>query len=86
MSSSTHPHGGASEILNFSQDKEVVVDVATLRKMLEHSDVKNRKVVAFSIIGAYRKGKSFFLNYCLRFLYANVRRIILFYYNHFLTR
>lgn len=44
-----------------------------LKEIFGHPEVENRKVVVLSIIGAYRKGKSFFLDYCLRFLYANVR-------------
>ncbi|CAG9812157.1 unnamed protein product [Chironomus riparius] len=66
-----HPHGKPENVLKFSQDNKVIVDEGPLKKMFEHPDVKNRKIVAFSIIGAYRKGKSFFLDYCLRFLYAN---------------
>jgi atlastin len=67
-----HPHGHPENVLKFSSDNKVVIDDAPLKKMFEHPDVKNRKMVAFSIIGAYRKGKSFFLDYCLRFLYAHV--------------
>jgi len=43
-----------------------------LNKMLLHNNVKDRKVVVVSIVGAFRKGKTVFLNYCLRYLYANV--------------
>jgi atlastin len=43
-----------------------------LESLLLHSEVRDRKVVVLSIIGAFRKGKSFFLDYCLRFLYGNV--------------
>ena len=44
-----------------------------LVKMFENPFVKTRKIVALSIVGPYRKGKSLFLNYCLRYLYAHVR-------------
>lgn len=37
--------------------------------------MKDRKVVVVSIVGAFRKGKSFFLDYCLRFLYGNYKSI-----------
>jgi atlastin len=72
MTSHDHPHGKSVNVLKFGEANKVIVDDAALNKMLLHPDVKNRKVVVFSIIGAFRKGKSFFLDYCLRFLYANV--------------
>jgi atlastin len=67
-----HPHGEPERILKFTSNDKFEVDEETLRGMFEHSDVKNRKIVALSTIGAYRKGKSFFLDYCLRYLYAKV--------------
>lgn len=73
-----HPFGSPANILSFD-DKNldvspVKVDYETLDLILLHPDVKDRQVVVISIVGAFRKGKSFFLNYCLRFLYANVSR------------
>ncbi|KAL7048133.1 hypothetical protein ACKWTF_003234 [Chironomus riparius] len=67
-----HPHGQQisvqlSEELNSANNK--------LNGIFAHPEIENRKVVVLSIAGAYRKGKSFFLNYCLRFLYANYRSI-----------
>jgi len=67
-----HPHGIPENILRFSEDDSVIYDEELIRTLFEHPDVKNRKIVALSIIGVYRKGKSFFLDYCLRFLYGNV--------------
>lgn len=63
--------GEALNILKFEKGKSVIGQ-KNLNKIFDHPDVKNRKIVAFSIIGAFRKGKSFFLNYCLRYMYANV--------------
>jgi hypothetical protein len=79
MASHEHPHGGGSVIMRILEDRTLSVDIEPLKILLEHPDVKNRKVVALSIVGAYRRGKSFFLNYCLRFMYANVRHFKLFY-------
>jgi Guanylate-binding protein, N-terminal domain len=70
--SHTHPHGRPINILKFGEGKKIIVENAELDKMFLHPDVKNRKVVVVSIIGAFRRGKSFFLDYCLRFLYSNV--------------
>ncbi|CAG9811791.1 unnamed protein product [Chironomus riparius] len=71
MSSHEHPHGRPENVLGFTEDSKVFIHDAPLKDMFLHPDVKHRKIVAFSIIGAYRKGKSFFLDYCLRYLYAH---------------
>jgi len=44
-----------------------------LTKVLLDHRVKDNKVVVLSVAGAFRKGKSFLLNFCLRFLQAEVR-------------
>lgn len=64
--------GNTVQVVKFGKDNEVTVDADKLDTMFSHPDVRHRKVVAFSIIGAFRTGKSFFLDYCLRYLYANV--------------
>ncbi|XP_070497343.1 uncharacterized protein [Chironomus tepperi] len=71
MASHQHAHGNSENVLGFTKDNKVFINDEPLKKMFLHPDVKNRKIVAFSIIGAYRKGKSFFLDYCLRYLYAH---------------
>ncbi|XP_070497483.1 atlastin-like isoform X1 [Chironomus tepperi] len=71
MASHQHAHGNSENVLGFTKDNKVFINDEPLKKMFLHADVKNRKIVAFSIIGAYRKGKSFFLDYCLRYLYAH---------------
>lgn len=71
--SSHHPHGESVPVFQFTNINDgLSVSCDTLEKMLLHPDVKDRKIVAVSIIGAFRRGKSFVLNYGLRFLYANV--------------
>ena len=75
MSSNKHRYGKPLQILEFvknGSDTKAVVDDNSLDKMLLHPEVKDRKIVVISIIGALRKGKSFYLSYCLRYLYANV--------------
>ena len=68
----SHPHGNAENILRFVNNNKISVNSEQLRKIFDNAEVRDRKIVVFSIIGAYRKGKSFFLDYCLRFLYAHV--------------
>lgn len=67
-----HPYGHSVNIMNYDENKKVVIDKTKLDEMFLHDEVKNRRPVVISIIGAFRKGKSFFLDYCLRFMYANV--------------
>jgi atlastin len=67
-------HGEPLKVINFA-NSTLEFDRAALESLLLHPQVKDRKVVVLSIVGAFRKGKSFFLDYCLRFLYANVSSV-----------
>jgi hypothetical protein len=67
----SHLHGTGKVIITFPSEKEVIVDEQTISVLL-NPEVSDRKIVIFSIVGAFRKGKSFLLNYALRFLYGNV--------------
>ena len=66
----------AAEPLNIVKfiDSRIEYDKGALEGLLLHPDVKDRKIVILSIVGAFRRGKSFFLDYCLRYLYANVSK------------
>ena len=71
-----HSFGMPINILSFSGDREVIVSTEQLDELFDRPEIQDRKVVIVSLIGAFRGGKSFFLDYCLRFLYANVSIII----------
>lgn len=43
-----------------------------LTRIILQDSVKNRDVVIVSVAGAFRKGKSFLLDFFLRYLYARV--------------
>lgn len=58
---SDHPHGAPLNIIKVNRDKGFEVDSAALEQLFSNSVVKNRKVAILSIVGAFRKGKSFFL-------------------------
>lgn len=61
--------------MKFGQDGTFIVDNVTLEAMFSHPEVADRKKVAVSIIGAFRKGKSFLMDYALRFMYGHVSRL-----------
>lgn len=69
---SSHAYGEPLSIINFNDSVRLDFDRAKLDGLLLHPEVKDRKVVLISIVGAFRKGKSFFLDYCLRYMYGNV--------------
>ena len=61
------------QIVRVKEDHSFELDMDALAKVLLSDTVKNRKVVVVSVAGAFRKGKSFLLDYLLRFLNNKVR-------------
>lgn len=56
------------------------LQIQNLTEILETDNIKDRNVVIISIAGAFRKGKSFLLNFFLRYLYAQVIHLFVSYF------
>ena len=72
---SKHQYGSPLNLVTFEKDgdkSKMVIHHNNLDKIFLQPEVENRKVVIVSIVGIFRQGKSFFMDYCLRFMYANV--------------
>lgn len=54
-------------------DHKFQLELEDLKRVLEVDEIKDRHVVVVSIAGEYRKGKSFLLNFFLKYLYAQVK-------------
>lgn len=63
--------GEAVEIITL-HDHKFELQIENLKRILDVSDIKDRYVVIVSIVGALREGKSFLLNFFLRYLSARV--------------
>ena len=63
---SLHPR--PIQIVLAKPDHTFELDLEALREILLSDDVKDRKVMVLSVAGAFRKGKSFLLDYLLRYL------------------
>jgi atlastin len=67
----------ATEQHAFELDEEALADV------LLDDDIKDKKVAVISVAGAFRKGKSFLLDFFLRYLDRKVRAGFFFCLNSF---
>ena len=75
MSLSKFP-GEPLPIVHFGNEKfEFIKEKLSI--ILNDKQVVDRKVAIISVVGAFRKGKSFLLDYCLRYLYANVSSVFI---------
>lgn len=61
------------EIISLNkEDKKLVRTKGLLEKILETDELKDRYVAIISIAGLPRQGKSYMLNFFLKYLYAEV--------------
>lgn len=62
------------QLLNLASGNksDILYNEAAVKSLFLDPKLADRDVVVFSIIGAFRKGKSFLMNYVLRYMYANV--------------
>lgn len=66
--------GEAIQIFNSTDEHTFELNEEALEKVLLQDDIKDLPVAVVSIAGAFRKGKSFMLDFFLRYLKAGVRR------------
>lgn len=70
------PAGQPLQVVIVSDDHTFEINDSDLEKVLLDPRVKDNKVVVLSVAGAFRKGKSFLLNFCLRYLQAEVLQVL----------
>ncbi|CAH0756655.1 unnamed protein product [Diatraea saccharalis] len=57
------------QIVNTGPDHTFILDEEALTELLLREDVRDRSVVVVSVAGAFRKGKSFLLDFFLRYMH-----------------
>jgi hypothetical protein len=65
-----------SPVQLLSQDDGIFrVNRDAFSELLQQQELKERKLFILSIVGEYRKGKSYFLNNVMKYLLYKVRKI-----------
>ena len=68
-----HAHGYPEPLIRIDEENySFMVEYDKISSIFSKKELVDRKIVVVSVVGALRKGKSFLLNYCLRYMYANV--------------
>ncbi|KAK3572770.1 hypothetical protein QTP86_007382 [Hemibagrus guttatus] len=57
------------QVLVVKDDHTFELDEAALSRILLAKDIRDREIVAISVAGAFRKGKSFLMDFMLRYMY-----------------
>lgn len=58
--------------LSGGNSSDIVYNQKAVQTLFLDPKLADRNAVIISIVGAFRKGKSFLMNYMLRYMYANV--------------
>ena len=64
--------GQPIQVVIATETHEFELDEEALESILLRDDVKDKKVAIVSVAGSFRKGKSFLLDFFLRYLSASV--------------
>lgn len=67
-----HGQGRPIPIVLAEENHQFILDEEALEKILLKDEIKDRNVVVVSVAGAFRKGKSFLLDFFLRYMKATV--------------
>lgn len=65
---------GPVQVLIVKDDHSFELDETALNRILLSEAVRDKEVVAVSVAGAFRKGKSFLMDFMLRYMYNQVCR------------
>lgn len=60
------------QVLVVKDDHTFELDEAALSRILLAKDLRDREIVTVSVAGAFRKGKSFLMDFMLRYMYNQV--------------
>lgn len=60
------------QVVETSEDHSFLLNEEALSEILLQDSIKDRAIVVVSVAGAFRKGKSFLLDFFLRYMYAKV--------------
>lgn len=64
--------GRPVQIIKFLENHQFELDEEALESILLQDHVKDRNIVVVSVAGAFRKGKSFLLDFFLRYMRSKV--------------